>query len=109
MNFQPKSFSLILFAILICLSTSHPWNDWHNVTFSHISPFPTPLPVGTGYYVSRYNPGNATFAASRKAQYQWQIHSNNGILQCNIYCGPKSYMTVDPNNPNNIVCKRDMS
>ncbi len=28
---------------------------------------------------------------------------------CNIYCGPKSYLTVDPNDTNNLVCKRDMN
>ena len=109
MNFQPKSISLILFAILICIGTSIPWINWNNATFYNITPFPTPLAGGISYTVSRYNPGNATFAASRKAQYQWQVRSNDGLTVCNVYCAPKSYLTVDPSNANNVVCKRDMS
>lgn len=109
MNFQHKSVSLILFAMLICLSTSTAWQNWNNAPYYNISSFPTPLAGGFGYTVSRYNPGNAVFAADRKTQYQWQVYSNNGVLVCNIYCGPKSYLTMDPNNPGNVVCKRDMS
>lgn len=79
MNFQLKSVSLILFAMLICLSTSTAWQTWNNPPYYNISSFPTPLSGGFGYTVSRYNPGNAVFAADRSTQYQWKVYGNNGV------------------------------
>ncbi len=85
------------------------WVAWNNPTYHNISNYP-PLPsTALGTYYSRFNPANPTsvFATDRKTQYQWDLIVGGQSI-CTIYCDPKSYLTVDPAQPNNIVCKRDM-
>lgn len=101
MNLQLKSLSLVLFALMVSLTTSTPWSDWNLPSFINMTNYPAAPSAGMGFNWARYAP----YASNRTNQYRWDLFaSGNSTSKCTVYCGPRSFLTVDPNNPLNIVC-----
>ena len=112
MSIQHQSLPIVLFVLMVSLTTStpSPWSSWNTPTYVNMTNYPQAPNPGVGFYYARYANANGVFASNRTYQYRWDLFANgNSTSKCAIYCGPRSFLTVDSANPSNIVCQRDQN
>lgn len=107
-------FSMLKTILLICAivcfaqTESVDWVNWNNFASANnqlVHSYAQPnLPANFVRYVDNTLTQNTY--NSRANQYRYMVtHPTFGV--CNIYCGPRSFLTRDINQ--NIICQRDMS
>jgi hypothetical protein len=104
-----KGFLLV--TLLLCLASSqgNTWNSWNSYATANptiVAAYNKPAkPAG----FTRWTDTTATQSsyANRANQYKYTINLALSGSVCNVYCGPRSFLTTDVRG--NIVCQRDLS
>lgn len=100
---------LFITTLLILSQAEDPiWEGWNNYATLNPSVIQSyPYPAIPFNYISRYSDNSLIPTTYSTRQNQYRYSFRQGPLQCNIYCGLRSFLSVD--GQGNLICKRDMS
>lgn len=103
-----KGFALIvaLLTLLATQTTSTVWDDWNVYTSNNNSTVHAISIPATPANFTRY--ANTSDYSSRKNQYRYKYNYVVSGIECNIYCGPRSFLIKDSGS-GNYICQRDQS
>lgn len=101
-----KSFLLVTLLVWLASTQGNTWSSWNS--------WATANPTIIGTYTKPAKPDGFTrwtdtataqnSYKSRPNQYRY-IYSAGMFGECNVYCGPRSFLTLDTNG--RLVCQRD--
>jgi hypothetical protein len=104
-----KSFLLV--TLLICLASSQgkdwaSWNSYAAANPSVVSAYNKPTkPAGFTRWTDNTTAQSSYTVRANQYRYTYPLALSGSV--CNVYCGPRSFLTTDANGK--VVCQRDMS
>ena len=105
-----KSFLLV--TLLVCLATSqqgNTWTSWNSYAAANpaiVGAYTKPAkPDGFNRWTDTTTTQSSYSTRVNQYRYTYNLALTGSV--CNVYCGPRSFLTLDPNG--NVICQRDMS